>query len=299
MQDREIKAGNTVSDFNRIIVARSDSAETIQYHGSNRWSGLIHFGGFQPSSLEPTKAACCKYVCDVIKGKQVNCVEGDKPNSDITQLRLRNDFVIPSDVTTYEDADYNLVGLLQQVPNGVHIIGMEAQVTPATKEFVHHFTIQAEGNGRPSLWAWVPGNGPYVLPEVAGIRLHQDGVTGHRGLIMQTHFDNPTGKAGTYDQSGIDLYVTQALREHDAGMMIVGDPNGELFGSPIEDRKHTFNCPSTCTSGFTGPVTVIGNMFHMHRTGTQMWTKQSRNGVLVDEWRADFCNATCFASFWL
>jgi len=121
-QDRDIKVGNTVTDFNRIIVARGDS-ETLAYHGNNRWSGLVHFGGYQPPSLEPTKNACCKYVCDVIEGRPTNCVAGDKPDSDITKVRLRNNFVIPTDSTTYEDAVYDLGNALTNINDGLHIIG--------------------------------------------------------------------------------------------------------------------------------------------------------------------------------
>jgi len=146
---------------------------------------------------------------------------------------------------------------------------MEAVVSPISREFVHHFVIIKDGIGGANLWAWVPGNGPYVLPEEAGIRLHQDGVTGASVLVMQTHFDNPAGKSGVLDQSGLDLYVTQTLRQHDAGMLSLGQVKAYMYGDPVEDRKYTFECSSSCTQTNEAALTVFGTMFHMHRTGSR------------------------------
>lgn len=289
-QDRDIQVENAPSGYNRIIVAKGRS-DAFGYHGATRWASMVNFGAYVEPSLDAIKVDCCAFECSVSQGMDMSCVVGNNEAATHSRFSLRNNHEIQPKVTDYNDAMLDLRLGIQQagIPDaGIHIVGMEAVVNENTKKYIHHFTINADEAGAEILWAWVPGNGPYVLPAEAGIRLHKDNSTGPNQLMMQTHFDNPANESGLSDTSGIDIYVTANMREFDAGMLVLGDGRIRLYGQEVGDNVHTFECSSSCTQAFTGNLTVFGNMFHMHKWGQQMYTQQYRDGLLLDEWRADF-----------
>ena len=51
--------------------------------------------------------------------------------------------------------------------------------------------------------------------------MHKDQNIGVRIMVMQTHFDNANGVPNQIDQSGIDVYVTENLRQYDAGFVFI------------------------------------------------------------------------------
>jgi len=109
-----------------------------------------------------------------------------------------------------------------------HIVGVEAVLSSAGIPFLHHYVLDGRKNqdcsgGGQMLWAWAPGNMGMALPASAGFRVDISSG-GFQALQVQVHYHNPTYAEGAFDMSGIRLYKTSTLREHDAGVLEMGDP---------------------------------------------------------------------------
>lgn len=64
------------------------------------------------------------------------------------------------------------------------------------------------------------------------------------------HYDNPELKTGIIDDSGVKLYLTEQLREHDLGLMLLGnDGNSMTLQIPPQSNEFTFTsiCYPQCT----------------------------------------------------
>ena len=56
-------------------------------------------------------------------------------------------------------------------------------------------------------------------------------------MILQFHWNNPEEKSGMDDASGLNLYYTPTLRQHNAGNLFIGPallmiPPGEVLSFP-------------------------------------------------------------------
>ena len=63
----------------------------------------------------------------------------------------------------------------------------------------------------------------------------------------------PTGlDSGVADNSGVRLFYTSQPREFEAGILELGDPSVELYGSPVGQglTEHEFTCPGSCSTFF-------------------------------------------------
>lgn len=165
-----------------------------------------------------------------------------------------------------------------------HIVGFEGVVQSDTSEYVHHLVLRgwygvpdcgaaciewqnavaaaAEANSSdvptmPSIcsqmdyanmYAWAPKIDGTALPEEAGFRFG-NATGGFASVAVNTHYNNPNGDTGVVDNSGVRMYYTEELRPHDMGMIILGDPNATLRGTPIADGKTSisFGCPGSCS----------------------------------------------------
>mmetsp|Transcript_12195 Transcript_12195/g.32484 ORF Transcript_12195/g.32484 Transcript_12195/m.32484 type:complete len:659 (+) Transcript_12195:793-2769(+) len=158
------------------------------------------------------------------------------------------------------------------------------------------------------MWVWAVGGGDWVLPSNVGFRIGNS-LQAVSHVILEVHYDNPALREGLVDDFGFEMYYVNALREHDAGGMTLGDPtlrmqisNGGLFGWPYEsgnlqpgkqDLIHRqATCPSECTSSFARNVTVFGSNLHMHTAGQKMYTQlydsEGNAKPLLDQMRIDF-----------
>lgn len=63
-----------------------------------------------------------------------------------------------------------------------------------------------------------------ILPEEAGFLVGSDGYS---SVTMNVHYDNRDLDAGKIDQTSIQLFYTETLRENNAGVMQIGD--GEIM----------------------------------------------------------------------
>ena len=89
---------------------------------------------------------------------------------------------------------------------------------------------------------------------------------------MNVHYDNPSGKEGHTDNSGIKMFLKKTPREHDIGVLQLGDGYVTLYGTTIPAGTSVMQteCPSECTAQLSGPVHVFNSMLHEHQTGARM-----------------------------
>jgi len=231
----------------------------------------------------------------------------------------KSNYEIPGQVTTYHSICEDVSVLVNDanVSQPIHIVGFEPLIPENTARNVHHMQLHSFGgtgtvqrsladkeacaNGycgetcKPSaalddggvVFPWARGVGSLRVPEEAGFRLFGDGI---RSVSLITHYDNPKREKGLIDNSGVRVYYTKHLREHDIGFMLVGDPNLIERGETIPKglSNHTFSC-SGITQDFVDPeVTIFIRGFHMHSNGARMESRLYRDGEQVRRDWVDF-----------
>ena len=142
-----------------------------------------------------------------------------------------------------------------------------------------------KGDCDAQVYAWAAGAGNFVLPEEAGLPMGA-GFAEH--IILELHYDNQAFQADIVDSSGFRIYYTDELREHDAGIMNVGDPlvnagrvadaRGPGFAGSVH---HTNQCPSKCTEKMQSAITVFGSNLHAHYKGKTLWSEIWRDGKFL------------------
>ena len=120
-----------------------------------------------------------------------------------------------------------------------------------------------------------------------------EGSNGINAATITIHYNNPGFEEGHRDSSGIRVYWTSKKREHDVGTIALADTFVRMNG-PVGSgySEHTFYCQAGCTSGalagLTEPITIIGETFHMHKTGVRATNNVIRNGKVVHTASVDF-----------
>lgn len=135
---------------------------------------------------------------------------------------------------------------------------------------------------------WGVGGGPFELPENAGISI--GGEKDGQFYRLQIHYNNPTMAAGRKDNSGMRLYYTSQLREHDVGMLNTGLMVNSYAGYAIPPNATDFHTYSVCnTSHFSelmnGPIPdlhVFSVLLHTHLAGRKVRAGLFRGGEQVD-----------------
>eukprot|EP00238_Polyblepharides_amylifera_P002991 CAMPEP_0196589636 /NCGR_PEP_ID=MMETSP1081-20130531/64134_1 /TAXON_ID=36882 /ORGANISM="Pyramimonas amylifera, Strain CCMP720" /LENGTH=470 /DNA_ID=CAMNT_0041912489 /DNA_START=114 /DNA_END=1523 /DNA_ORIENTATION=+ len=243
------------------VVGAWGNSDTFGMH-KGRFTGAVNFF-VDPSTLQEP--------LDQIKAR-----------SDVVSWALlSSSYPIPMQRTTYYEKCFEVPEVVQDA----HVIAIEHQVDPSSEPYVHHFVVHGyteQSCSRTShmVYGWAPGSGPFVFPEEAGLRIgwgtDSEGAK-FKSFRVQTHFDNPTLVPNLIDNSGIIAYYTSTLRQHDAGILQLGNPT-VFYGSilPSGISKYVFNCPSSCTEEHKGPITVFRSSGHMHATGRQFYTEHRR-----------------------
>lgn len=134
---------------------------------------------------------------------------------------LNDNYTVPSVKTTYYKACVNVS------VSTSHAIAFEHILVDASKPYtVHHFILRAHRSSDcndaipDQVWGWAPGIDVLIFPSVAGVRIGSSGdANTYVSLEMETHFDNPTFAANEIDNSGVRVYYTSNLRQHDVGVV--------------------------------------------------------------------------------
>lgn len=220
-------------------------------------------------------------------GKNISCAsiaiigqslakEGqDKCDSDFGGTSLRNALICPE--TCGECSEDSGGTTKPEEFEAVHIIAWEPLIQEDTKQGVHHFvvygvsdTVQASTYAH---YTWASGTGPNFTPDACGFKMSPKGLT---GLQINTHYDNSVGAlTGKRDRSGVRVYYTKKLRQHNCGLLQVGDgilrDTGLQF--PKGTSRTTYHCPSSFSQSLGDTVlNVFDTLLHMHSIGKRMWT---------------------------
>ena len=91
-----------------------------------------------------------------------------------------------------------------------------------------------------------------VLPDHVGIPLGEE-YGGTTYFLVETHYDNPGFHAGVVDNSGLRVFYTDRLREHDTGNVGIGLNAYKLHIIP--PRQKAFRSVGVCSSNCTEQVT--------------------------------------------
>lgn len=208
------------------------------------------------------------------------------------ELRVDN-FSVPPVETSYNCWDFSFS--LDQLG---HITAFDAVIDNVAH--VHHFvvTLTANPSGSPDgyscfdlegdmVWAWAPGETRFELPPEAGY-LIGDTPGGNVTLRLQVHYNNPLGVTGQTDSSGFDFYVSDQLREHNAGTLVFGDIDGIEIPPGEPAHEHVMTCRGEVTaSQLPEPIHVFGSSMHAHDLGSVLYSEQYRDGEMVREINRD------------
>lgn len=108
------------------------------------------------------------------------------------------------------------------------------------------------------------------------------GENGFKNFRLETHYNNPWLDTGILDSSGVRLHYTSQKREHDAGILMLGDPGISLYGQAAGPATHIFTCPASCSANtLNSSITVIRENLHMHQAGLTMSNNQIRDGQVI------------------
>ncbi|XP_068114999.1 putative DBH-like monooxygenase protein 2 [Hyperolius riggenbachi] len=223
-----------------------------------------------------------------------------------------NDFLIPDHDTTYACAFIPM----PNVSTKHHIIRYEPINDPDSDEIVHHILIYGCGNSidfspevgdcygsdpryakcMNSMFGWAIGGEPIDYPRQMGIPIGVEDAP--QFVRIEIHYSNFENKPGILDSSGIRVYYTAQLREHDGGVLMTG-----IFTFPaqfIPPASKLFRNYGLCNTGLipemlghpTPDFTIYSYLLHGHLTVRGMRVLQYRNGTyigtLVEDKKYDF-----------
>ncbi|KAL3283755.1 hypothetical protein HHI36_017925 [Cryptolaemus montrouzieri] len=130
------------------------------------------------------------------------------------------------------------------------------------------------------LAAWAMGAGPFTYPQEASLPI--GGPDFNPYIMLEVHYNNPEMLSGLVDSSGITLYVSDKLKNMDAGIMELGLEYTDKMAIPPGQENFPLSgyCVSECTAvslPLTG-ITIFGSQLHTHLTGVKVETRHFRNG---------------------
>lgn len=277
----------------RVIYAYSDSDPTsddaIRYHGSTRGTKSILL-------LDPS----------------TNVQDEVALPSDVKVMELRNGNTrVPSSDTTYWCTFWKL----PQLDGKHHMIRYEPIIQAGNEQLVHHLVLHyCTGNAADSAYspsafqcyrgapwvanncrtntflAWAVGGKVFNFPSDVGYSFGGPGDASY--LMLETHYDNPYRSSGLTDDSGLRLYLTRELREHDAGSIMVGVSVGSNLLIPPYQSSFLSQgfCGEDCLSEGMGQVqeiNVFANLLHAHLIGAKLRTRHFRNGTELSPLQED------------
>ncbi|XP_056261677.1 DBH-like monooxygenase protein 2 homolog [Seriola aureovittata] len=135
--------------------------------------------------------------------------------------------------------------------------------------------------------AWAVGGEVFEFPENAGIPIGGgDSDTYYR---LEVHYNNPDLATGRIDNSGLRLYYTSQLRQHDVGIMTTGVLPFNHIQYNIPPKAPQFHIYGLCnTSLFSQLVSPVPDlhmfavMLHTHLAGRKVRVAHYRNEKQID-----------------
>ena len=190
----------------------------------------------------------------------------------------------------------------QDVPNST-ITAIAAEVIPSeeSRSFVHHADVfgstdaaNASKTCLPSygfaIFSWAPGVQPFVLPDEVGYSFGPLGGT-LQSFRITMHYDNPRLVRNITDATTVRVYYSLTPRQHELGIMGMGDVLKKLEGVEIPAglSQYDFDCPSDCSNlALSEPITVFQEAYHMHKNGLSAVTYHIRDDKIIRQSNVDF-----------
>ncbi|RUS30781.1 DOMON domain-containing protein [Jimgerdemannia flammicorona] len=241
-QDRPIKAGLV-----KIIAAYSaDGNKQVAYHGSNKHASSVTFFADNVTPITPKEEAVTVW----------NYTNPPTP--------------IAAKETKYVCTENSTISLLQHKSSMVRIV-------LALHLFVYLHPWPIHNIPSVSSTAWAPGTEALTFPANVGLPFGNANDTfDSSSLVIEVHYnnDNPNVTPNLTDASGLSISYTTTKREHDAGLIAMGDPSvmgGFMPFGPSKVEKQ-FICPGECTAKWPWDINVFASFLHMHEYGRQIWT---------------------------
>lgn len=144
------------------------------------------------------------------------------------------------------------------------------------------------------------GGTDFIASTVAGIPFA--GGIGPEYVVLEIHFDNPNSLAGVISNSGVRFQLTRNLRQHDAGILMIGPQVDGWLAIPPRTPSYYFHgmCAGVCTRALfpEGGIHVQSVLQHTHLLGREVETRVFRDGVEQPLLFADFSYDFNFQDFW-
>ncbi|XP_069138147.1 dopamine beta-hydroxylase-like [Argopecten irradians] len=231
-----------------------------------------------PRCLEKNTFHTCQtpdLVCDAINSPDVLDIAVRYPSTQV-----------PAEETTYmcmnfalpADRDYHVIADKGLIDNAfvmhhllIYACSPEVELSELANPLMTPYRCGMAGEEKCqeiiSMWSvGIPG---FCHNENAGFRI---GPNGYRYATMQIHWNNPSKRSDYMDSSGMVLYYTPVLRQHNLGNLMIGENQFQI--PPGEDRYVIDSeCSSLCSTRYmNGSVNIISGLNHMHYMGRQMTT---------------------------
>ncbi|XP_014904217.1 DBH-like monooxygenase protein 2 homolog [Poecilia latipinna] len=192
---------------------------------------------------------------------------------------------------------------LENLPTKHHIYQIEPEIEH--QEVVHHMLLYhcpsfvKEPYDKPCYMgdmgdtcfgvvaSWAVGGTAYELPENTGIPI--GGTDSDTYYRLEIHYNNPQKKEGIIDSSGLRLYYTDKLRQHDVGILTTGVfpvSHMEYNVPPKAEKFHTYGiCNTSLFSQLVDPIPdlqVFSVLLHTHLAGRKVRVGHFRKGKQID-----------------
>ena len=260
------------------------SGSQAGYHGTNRGSKSINF-----ESGSGFSAAL--------------------PNDYSTVNLTMTDYTIPTNVHTMYYCKLMKLPVTSAVQ---HIIKYEPIFTPGNEVHLHHFVIyqcphnnigsidsylnsqQTCGDvnnmpigacrGGALVYAWAVGQEAFSFPEHVGLEMSGPNPD-LQYILLEVHYDIPSGSNPVLDNSGVRVYYTPTLRANNASTLWVGlpvDKKAQFIPPGMTETTNYAYCPAQCLTNSTidqNGLKVFATSLHEHTTGVGAVLRHIRNGV--------------------
>uniref|UniRef100_A0A3B5L8J8 Monooxygenase, DBH-like 1, like n=1 Tax=Xiphophorus couchianus TaxID=32473 RepID=A0A3B5L8J8_9TELE len=246
------------------------ATDNIKYHGTFRGTKEVNLLNYMPKTVPP----------------------------DARYLSI----TVPSNKTYY----HCKVMKLQDLPTKHHIYQIEPEIEH--QEVVHHMLLYhcpsfvKEPYDKPCYMgeigdacfgvvaSWAVGGRAYELPENTGIPI--GGTQSGTYYRLEIHYNNPQKKEGIIDSSGLRLYYTDKLRQHDVGILTTGVFPVSHMMYDIPPKAAEFHSYGICNTSFfhfhpqlVDPIPdlqVFSVLLHTHLAGRKVRVGHFRKGKQID-----------------
>ena len=259
----------------------------------NRTTAITH-PGFKTPSSKYTYSKADKTTLDC-SGEYV-CPGRDLPGTKVLDLKTAPGTRVPNKTTTYYCTTF-------EIPNDQVYHGISFEPILDNLNVIHHIQIfgcseaaarQVRSPGecdmsslicRDLVAVWSLGLPGQCSPPEAGVRF---GRGTYRYFQIQVHWNNPQHVTTYTDTSGMRMHYTPRLRQHDLGLMWIGQMTLSIPGR-TPNYVATSTCSPECANELfaSGDISITSSLPHMHLLGRKAMIEKTNemNKVvtLVDE----------------